>query len=405
MSLLRFGSVVADRGYADQLADLVREWQFARVFDDFGSFARNPVQPRNPAITPITPPGTPLYPTPAPLTPTPVPSSPDEPPPSSSAPGSNPPIFTGPGFFPGSIFWGSKGPRTRKRPKRRKWWERPRTWACETDTECYEECFARGHTEQECDQMARGPMPNVPTAPPPTRAPTPTRVPQPGRVLPRVLGRVFGPVGYIFWPSETADDDVILNPELLPVPLPRGPARRPRVRTPVKRDAPERVRPPTAGTHPIPTDLPVEVPSPLPEPLPQPAPAPTTQPRPIPTSWPTSWPAPAPVPAPPIGAPAWLPFLPLAPLLFGRPGRTPGRLPRPRPGSRPNPNPPSPVPVSPPTPLTLLQPQPVPLRSRDCVETRRPKKKRQPRSECYRGTYTERRNGLIKHRREKIRCR
>jgi hypothetical protein len=94
----RFGfGPVADRGYADQLADLVREWTLANVFDDFGRFARNPVQPRNPAITPVS--GVP-FPSSPPLVP--VPGSPSLPPPSPTFPG-RPGGISLPDRTPGSI--------------------------------------------------------------------------------------------------------------------------------------------------------------------------------------------------------------------------------------------------------------------------------------------------------------
>jgi hypothetical protein len=64
----RFGfGPQADRGYAEQLAELVREWSLGRAFDDFGRFARNPVQPRNPIITPVSGATPPLMPAPVPI--------------------------------------------------------------------------------------------------------------------------------------------------------------------------------------------------------------------------------------------------------------------------------------------------------------------------------------------------
>ncbi|HEY3496421.1 MAG TPA: hypothetical protein VGK73_17095 [Polyangiaceae bacterium] len=396
MASFRFGPV-ADRGYADQLVDLVREWTLSNVFDDFGRFARNPVQPRDPRITPV---GTTLGPEPPPQPP--IGNAPP--------PGSNPPIVLPTPddpypFVPGSVFYGSKGPRTRRRRGRAREYHipgyfPPGPWDCTSDSECYEECLDKRGDPALCENPpqppeedwhappvdrvieARGPMPD--TAPPPVLP----------RVLPRILGRVFGPVGYIFWPSETADDDVITNPELLPQPLPKGPARRPRVRTPVRRDAPERDKPPTVGPHPVPTDLPVELPAPTPTPTPSSLPTPSSWPTPSPTSWPT----PSPLPSPPAGAPAWMPFLPLLPFLWNPPARgaRPGRMPRP--GSNPRP-------VPGPAPLTAFQPQPLPSRTSDCTDVRRPKRKRSPRTECYRGTYTELRNGLLKRKRERIKCR
>ncbi|HEY3498636.1 MAG TPA: hypothetical protein VGK73_28290, partial [Polyangiaceae bacterium] len=85
---VRFGPIVLDRGYDDWLGDLAREVALGRAYDDFGRFARNPVQPRDPRITPISGATPPLVPVPAPV---PVPGLPGVPPP--------PPV---PGFPGGS---------------------------------------------------------------------------------------------------------------------------------------------------------------------------------------------------------------------------------------------------------------------------------------------------------------
>jgi len=56
--------------------------------------------------------------------------------------------------------------------------------------------------------------------------------------------------------------------------------------------------------------------------------------------------------------------------------------------------------------LTLPVPQPVPLEQLDpcnCPK-KKPKKKRKPRTECSRGTYTQTATGLIKHAKEFFDC-
>lgn len=66
-------------------------------------------------------------------------------------------------------------------------------------------------------------------------------------------------------------------------------------------------------------------------------------------------------------------------------------------------------PSMPPVPQTQPQPQPTKPTQDDCVSQLPPKKKKQqkkhPRSVCWRGTYEERANGLLKYRKEQIPCR
>jgi len=57
-----------------------------------------------------------------------------------------------------------------------------------------------------------------------------------------------------------------------------------------------------------------------------------------------------------------------------------------------------------PSPLTRTEPQGVPCDCPKGTRQREKRKPRKPREVCYRGTYTERRKGLSKHRREKIAC-
>lgn len=306
-----------------------------------------------------------------------------------------------PSFIPGSIFWGSKGPTNpRGRPPGRIDPTDPPVisedgvaWGS------YGECVAAADANDYDWFEYCGPDPMSPEArgPMPAPLPTPVIVPALGRVLSRLV-----PWVNIFWPSETSEEDVVSDPD--PLPLPRGPGRRPRIdpRTPAGYG-----EPPMGGYRPF-------FPDPMAEPQPgdrtRPRPRPRPRPESLPERQPEAFPAPNPtqlpmprlptphrLPLPRIGLPALLPFLPLLP----------GLSPRPRVDFRPGTDPAPLTPGQPGIgPLPLSMPQPQPTANDRCVDTdTKPKrKKRKARDECYRGTYIERRNGLIKHRREKIRC-
>lgn len=144
--------------------------------------------------------------------------------------------------------------------------------------------------------------------------------------------------------------------------------------------APRPTAPPLLRPLPLPGPLPLPFAPPLPgpQPSPRPQPRPETRPQPLPNPLPEPLPLPRPLP----------------------------RL-NPRPGPRP-----SPLTFSSPLTgvgtLTLPLPQPTPREELDKCDCRRkqdkPKKPKKPRDECYRGTYIEKANGLIKHRKDKIPC-
>lgn len=200
--------------------------------------------------------------------------------------------------------------------------------------------------------------------------PQPVKIPLP-TVLPTILRTVIGVLGWILYPSRTADDDTI--PEAEPAPIPKGPPRRPRVGRPQPYGWPEpdwynyarRRRPRMPGVLWPRTDVPGRpAPWEYPEPAPGTVPAdrPGTRPgrRELPRGdpFPTGRPTPAPVsrPAPFDPVPWLLPFL--------RPGLRPAR-----PGARPgvprpdvsNPFGPAPLTPSEPrgvdSPLQFEQPQ------------------------------------------------
>ena len=192
--------------------------------------------------------------------------------------------------------------------------------------------------------------------------PQPVRVPLP-TVLPTILRTVIGVLGWILYPSRTADDDTI--PEAEPQPIPKGPPRRPRVGNPQPYGWPlpdwynyPRVRRPRmpgvlwprtdVPGRPAPWEYPEPAPSPEPATRPRPRPGDRTQPRgdPFPTGRPT--PTPVPRTAPPDLVPWLLPFL--------RPGLRPAR-----PGARPGvPRPDVSNPFGP-SPLTPSEPRGVDL--------------------------------------------
>lgn len=327
-------------------------------------------------------------------------------------PGEAPPIrLPSPGvdFIPESWRYGSKGPRRRPRVGRRRRYTRgyfpPGPWDCESDTECYEQCIERGGDPELCANppppTARGPMPSIPVPVPPPIAVPDAPVATPGAGVVRVLSRVLNPFLWVFWPS-TVDPS---SDDWYPLPSPqrppaKGPQRRPSVGTPPQR-APIRLpRGPFPGPDwSVPTDpYPRTRPRPETEAPPRPSPSPAPTRIPDPTRLPVPGPTRAPSPAPP----RTFPRIPLFPLLLPSfPTPSPQLRVRPRPGTEP---PPLSDPL--PTPLTLIQPQPLPSRADRCPEPQKRKRKpRKPRAICYRGTYTEKRNGLLKRKRERIPCR
>lgn len=179
---------------------------------------------------------------------------------------------------------------------------------------------------------------------------------------------------WIFWPSRTADDDTVAEPQ----PQPKGPPRRPRIRpgtapawpTPdfdpgVRPRAPKK-RPkwrprPTEEPSPLPSDVPVTQPQPVPKPAP--TPTPTRPARPAPAPRPTPTPAKRFDPTPYL-----LPYL-LQP-------KTPGAGPR---GVS------QPLTPTQSTPLEYAQPFALPLQSRPshcppCTETRKRSRKKRCRN-------------------------
>lgn len=167
-------------------------------------------------------------------------------------------------------------------------------------------------------------------------------------------------------------------------------------------------RAPRSDERPAPVRIPSAVPSPALLPLPG--------------IGPNAVPAPGPVATPaPGGLTRVRPFPLQSPGPVSTPRPQPRQDPRRKPLARPLPAPlpaPLPSPLSPLSPigspvspiLTGLQPQAVPSPGAEanpckCPKQSKPKrKKRQPRTKCFRGTYQELRSGLIKHRKEEIPC-
>jgi hypothetical protein len=271
-------------------------------------------------------------------------------------PGAQPaPAASAAPFILGSVFYGTKGPKKRKRRAPRRAKQYPPGYQCTTDTDCEEYFRAIGRPIPEGALEPReafvGPVP-------------PVDIVVPGAVIVRstvgVLSRVLGPLAWILFPSRTADDDIL--PQPAPQPAPRGPTKRPRIRV---------LEPPT-----LPGEAPVRIPGryfpqpgDLPKPTTAPTPAPREQPRPQPRPgrWPTprTWPAPTPMPTP--RAP--VPFDPLLPLILA-PLLRPGARPTFRPGRI----------VAPDRvadPLTFAQPQPLPFNADRCTCAEdKPKRKR-----------------------------
>lgn len=240
-------------------------------------------------------------------------------------------------------------------------------------------------------------------------SPTRPRLP----VLPGIGGfivrGVLGTIGAILWPGTLGDADLDLPPM-----VPRkGPRTRPRVF-----DFPDTDPFPQPVPMPEPGDRPQPQPDVRPEPLPQPVLRP--QPFPTPGTRPSTRPGTRPAPRPgtrPTTSPRpfALPFLPLA---FPFPVPLPSGVPTPRMPPIRDPlslmPPPQPLPgfldlpglTQFPEPLAFSQPQARPGNCPPCPEAKKPKprKKRQPRSVCYKGSYMERRFGTSKRPREKIPC-
>jgi hypothetical protein len=247
-----------------------------------------------------------------------------------------------------------------------------------------------------------------PTSTPPINPPIPRPATVPGLpagVLVRVITRVLGLPGLIFYPSRTADDDTVPEgfpyPEPLPEPQPKGPPRRPVVRpdTAPAWPAPDwwnypRVRPrPAKRPRPRPYgdigDLadatwPFFVPQiwQRPVPTPQNPTAPGTRARPAPAparpTAPLALPLPLPTPTP---TPTPTPFLPL----FPTPGLpTPGRPAAPAPG-----RPAAPLPLTPPIRAPLPFAQPTPTTSGRCPPCEQVKRRRRKKGQCRQGYFRE----------------
>lgn len=222
------------------------------------------------------------------------------------------------------------------------------------------------------------------------------------RAAPKVLGRVLGPLVGLFWPSPIGGGDRTDIPWQVPVLPPQGDdddedARKssptdpsglpeydfgfnPQADVRIRTDPYRQPDPTPIGlfNSPAPFGIPYGLPANVPTPGVRTAPAPRykTAPNPFLAPEPVNEPLPKPKPAP----------------------KTP-RIPRPKA-----------TPIETllgPRPITLPQPQPVPKEALDKCKCPPEKKKRQKkkREVCYRGTYTELSNGLIKNRKEKVECR
>lgn len=239
-------------------------------------------------------------------------------------------------------------------------------------------------------------------APRPKRRTTPRTKPRPGRIpkwVPKIgraaarIGRVLNPLSFfalLLDPTDLGDDDFGYDSDLLGVPYEDA-----------NRD---RQRLPGIGRLPFTGDD-AQVVTVVGRPVPRP------QPFPLPLAPPAFVPglnAPGVFPGP-LGSPLTLPSPNPAPVTSPRPRPLPN--PSTRPGGSPGPGGgvgTGPKPAAPIIPLTGFQPQPLPLPNPEaanpCKSPKKQKKKREPRSVCYRGTYTEKANGLIKHRKEKVPC-
>lgn len=265
--------------------------------------------------------------------------------------GISPPDVSPPTLYPPPVLFPSGTDTTAARRRRGSgpgyrpsWWRTNPGWAA------YKDCIRRGYDSYECeeylDEAFVGPVPvPVKRTPVPVR-PSPDVFRPASRVLAgaRVLARILGPLPYIFWPSQTADDDTIPGPMPDQIPQrPKGPLKRPviiRAPTVPRPDYPRQPRFPDDFTRPgtKPDILTRPAPGDFPKPASRPAPIPAPRPAPRPVTVPT-----------PIGWPDVLPYL--MPLMQPRP-----RMPtRPRFTSRPL-TPPQNVPLQYPVPLLQARP-------------------------------------------------
>lgn len=378
MASIRFGPVVLDRGYDDWLGELAREAWLSRQFDDFGRFARNPVQPRNPAITPISGATPPLVPVPVPsptpgfpgtLPPSPVPGFPG------GAGGTIPDRIPGrpaaglAGFL-GSILRGG--------------------WI---GALFYPSANPGGASSALCIETQYGPW--CPPGLPNVAAPAPgVLAPGRGRRRPRAVPAAPGR----------------RRRAARPIAQPIGPPR--------PRGRPVTLTRPRVETRP---DVAVIARSPASSPAPPPVPASIPEAQTVSLPGTIAAPSPAVVPAAraaPIPAIAGLVLPALGAWLTGISAPIVGAIAGPIVGPIVGPIPtpiggpivgPSPAVRPLPSPLTAFSAAPATSASRDLDEqcrarARQRRKKRKPREVCYRGTYVEKRNGTIKRRKEKVRC-
>jgi len=263
------------------------------------------------------------------------------------------------------------------------------------------------------EDLLRRPSPDIGT-----RTPTTWNPESPTRTLPRagpvsavsVLARAAGLLGGLLYPTPTADSDLGYESRSdrgeAPPDLRRGARRRPRLRRrpepqpePLGQTTADRLPRPSA--RPVSTSLPqsgpqrVPIGTPLPSPFPIPSPAPSATAAPRPVAFPSPLPFLLPLPRPSVPRPGRTPDT-MSPLVPGGSTASPNRSPRfdrqPRP---------------------LTQPLPQPLASPTggssdpckCTRSSKPKRKRKPRSVCYRGSFTETRASTLKVRKEQIPCR
>jgi hypothetical protein len=270
-----------------------------------------------------------------------------------------------------------------------------------------------GPTPDTFEEIIRRPRPQVP--PPSEFEELLKRRPYraaPGSLV-SALARASLLLGGIFYPSPLGDSDLGYKAPKTKTGR-KGPPRRPKLRTrttdpelpppPFGQTVPDRLpRPdaPSPGMQPRPQIRPVTLPAPRDprvQPQPRPVRAPTaaplgrTYPNPaflaFPFFSPSSSSRPAGLPAMPSFTPSPLTAIGFAnrPPVFDRPGLTAIKAPG--------------------LPLPALQPQP--YSSGDpcqCSKPARTRKKRKPRTVCYRGEYVERANGLSKYRKRKVPCR
>ena len=228
--------------------------------------------------------------------------------------------------------------------------------------------------------------------------------------LTAALARVSLLIGGLLYPSPLGDSDLGYKAPKTKTGR-KGPPRRPKLRT--RTTDPELPPPPFGQT--VPDRLPrPDAPLPGTQPRPQTRPAiqpfptsPKVQPQPRPGRAPTAAPLGRTYPNPaflafpffaPKSQPAGLPTIPSftpSPLIAIGPSNRPPRFDRPGLTAK--------YPQG--LPLPALQPQP--YSSGDpcqCSKPARTRKKRKPRTVCYRGEYVERANGLTKYRKRKVPC-